>query len=886
MYQLRVLGGFALQAPSGTAAPSLPQRRAEAALAILAACGDLGCTRERLIALLWPESDEAHSRHSLRDVLTDVRRALGASAVRSEGDRLLLDPTVVEADVRVFTQALEAGCLEDAVRVYRGPLLDGFHVDGAPEFEHWLDGERARLARELLDALVGLAERAEAGGGWRSAAGWWARAVEQDPLNSHFVLRQVRALAAHGDRANAIKLADVHARRLKAELDLEPDRAVLAKIERIRRGELVTPPARPVTEKTGDQAGRRPAGIRERLHEGLEGAEHLADRVAELTVPGAPPSGASMRWPRRLAWTVLVSVVALAGIVAVRQWSARHEAVHYPRTAIAVLPFQNLSEDSAHAYFAGGLHDELLTQLTKVAALEVIGRTSVLGYQGTTKPLRQIGEELAVGSLVEGTVRIAGSRLRVTVRLVDAVTQAHLWAENYDRTLGDAFAVESDIAQRVVAAVGAALTEAEASAIANAPTQSAEAYRFYLQGLEYWRRPGEARENLEVAQQLYQRAVDLDPGFAAAHASLSLVHGDIYIDHYDPSPRRVAAQRLEAETAVRLAPDLPLAQLAMGVVDYSREDYGRALEEFKAALRGAPNDAQIWEWVGFANRRLGRWDSVLTAADRAIRLDPRNAGLLYGVKGYTLGFIRHYPEALAAFRQALALAPDFLAAHLEIGWTYVRWKGQWDTLRAALAPVPLEIAPDQHLGMLLDRRQPDSLLGALRVLRTWVSEVQAGFGTHATYAAWAHLLRGDSAAARTAFDSAVMELDSMERATPGDWRVHGARGLSLACLGKRADALREARWLEQSELYRRDKFGGTWAAEARAEILVRTGETGAALDEVERLLERPGLVTVHWLQSDPPMDPIRHDPRFQALLAKYANPEARGAGHSSRAQDP
>jgi len=239
--RLRVLGGFALQASPGTAAPSLPLIRAEAALAVLAVCGDLGCTRERLIALLWPESDEVHSRHGLRAALSAIRHALGPNAVRAEGDLLWLDSTVVESDVLSFTQALSADRREEAVRAYSGPLLDGFHVADAPEFERWVDGERARLARECLEALVALAERAAASGTWRDAAGWWARAVEQDPLNSHFVLQQVQALAAHGDRANAIKVAEAHARRLRDELDLEPDREVLAKIERIRRGEAPAP---------------------------------------------------------------------------------------------------------------------------------------------------------------------------------------------------------------------------------------------------------------------------------------------------------------------------------------------------------------------------------------------------------------------------------------------------------------------------------------------------------------------------------------------------------------------------------------------------------------------------------------------------------------------
>ena len=859
-----------MEGPSGGAAPPLPQRRAEAVLAVLAVCGDVGCTRERLLALLWPESDEARSRHGLRDALHFIRQALGAEAIRASGDLLRLDPAVVDSDVHLFTQALQAEQRAEAVKVYGGPLLDGFHVDEAGEFERWLDGERARLGRECGEALELLAETAEVAGAWKEAGRWWARAVELDPLNSHLVLQQVRAMAAIGDRANAIKLADAHGRRLRAELDLEPDRDVLAKIERIRRGELPTPRVlRAGAARTGPLEHDPPAA-------GAAAAPSEAEAApAEAASAGEPAylKGLS-RWPpwvRQLAWVLLVGLVGVVGALTIGRSLRSPRSPRYSRTMIAVLPFQNLSADSAHAYIAGGLHDELLTQLAKVSALKVIGRTSVLGYSGTSKSLRQIGEELGVGSIVEGSVQIVGDRLRVTVQLLDPVTQTHLWAENYDRTLADAFAVESDIAQRVVNAVGATLTREEVSAIAEAPTQNPEAYRFYLQGLEYWRRPGEMRENLEFAQQLYQRALDLDPGFAAAHASLSLVHADIYIDHYDPSLARLALQKREAEEAVHLAPDLPLVQLAMGVVDYSRKDYEQALEEFEAALRGAPSDAQLWEWIGYAHRRLGDWDSALAAVHQAIRLDPRNAGL-FETLGYTLQFIRRYPEALVAFRQALSLEPDFVRDRADIGWTYVMWKGQWDTLTEVLASVPLAVLPDHHLQALLREREADSLLGALRVLGTRVSGLQELYGTHATYAAWAHVLRGDSAAALAAFDSAQAELESLERVNPDDWRLRGARGLALAVLGRQDDALREARWLERSELYRRDRFGGTWAAEVRAEILARTGETRAALDEVERLLRGPGRFTVHWLKFDPMMDPLRSDPRFQALLRKYATP--------------
>ena len=855
-----------MEGPSGGAAPPLPQRRAEAVLAVLAVCGDVGCTRERLLALLWPESDEARSRHGLRDALHFIRQALGAEAIRASGDLLRLDPVVVESDVHLFTQGLQAEQRAEAVKAYGGPLLDGFHVDEAAEFERWLDGERTRLGRECGEALELLAETAEVAGAWKEAGRWWARAVELDPLNSHLVLQQVRAMAAIGDRANAIKLADAHARRLRSEMDLEPDLEVLAKIERIRRGELPTP-----------RVLRAGAARTDPLE---PGAPAVGEAAAPSEAEAAPAAAASAgepaylkgrnRWPpwvRQLAWVLLVGLVGVVGALTIGRSLRAPRTPRYPRSVIAVLPFQSLSADSAHAYIAGGLHDELLTQLAKVSALKVIGRTSVLGYSGTSKPLRQIGEELGVGSIMEGSVQIVGDRLRVTVQLLDPVTQTHLWAENYDRTVADAFAVESDIAQRVAAAVGAVLTEAEANAIAEAPTQNAEAYRFYLQGMEYWRRPGQMRSNLGFAQQLFERALALDSTFALAHAALSLVH------YYDRSPARLAAQRREAETAVRLAPSLPQAQLAMGVLDYSRGEYERALWEFTGALHGGPNDAQVWEWIGYANRRLGRWNSVLAAADSAIRLDPRNVSLLYELKGYTLGFIRRYPEAIAALRQALALAPDAALPHLEIGWTLVRWKGDWDTLFAALAAVPLEFDPEARLWALLATHQPDSVLADLRVLRTWASEDLEGIGTREIYSGWAHFLRGDSAAARAAFDSAVVKLTAMERATPDDWSLHGARGIALAYIGRRAEALREAHWIEMSDVYLHDRFVGVWAIDSRAVILLWAGEVDSAVAQYDRLVSGPGGNSARGLAYDFRLGPFRHDPRFQALLRKYATPE-------------
>jgi serine/threonine-protein kinase len=549
----------------------------------------------------------------------------------------------------------------------------------------------------------------------------------------------------------------------------------------------------------------------------------------------------------------------------------------HTRSEIAVLPFQNLSTEGAHAYFAGGLHEELLTQLAKVAALKVISRTSVMGYRETSKPLRMIATELGVGSVVEGSVQVVGGRLRVNVQLIDAATDEHLWAERYDRTLDDAFEIQSEVAQRIVAAVGAALSAAEQGSLAAVPTANAEAYRLYLQGREYWTRPGILRQDRETAQQLFERALELDPNFALAHAALSQVHGEMSWWRYDPSEARVARQREEAEAALRLAPDLPQAHFAMGQAHYvGRRDYRRALDEYEIALKGLPNDVKLLSWIAAAHRRLGNWNEVFAVVEKATQLDPRDADLVWDLCGQTYRYVRRYADAVHAYDRALAIAPDLHAAAVVRAWTYVIWHGQLDTLRAVFNRVPRDAqlsvygnVESQRAALLLLERNSEELLRMLQIARDDVFDAQGFFLPTALYAAWAHQLRDDQVAARAAFDAARVRLESSLSELPDDWRVHAARGMALAGLGRRDAALQEALWLQESVIYREDEFQGSSLREDRARILAQLGDAEGALDEIEQLLAKPSDLSVHMLRLDPRWDPIRGHPRFKALLTKY-----------------
>jgi serine/threonine-protein kinase len=588
--------------------------------------------------------------------------------------------------------------------------------------------------------------------------------------------------------------------------------------------------------------------------------------------PGGQSEGVGSRGPRRRSRFVIatisgVAVAVLALVIGLGTLS--HEAGH-PRTAIAVLPFENLSPEGSNAYFAGGLHDELLTQLCKIASLTVISRTSVRPYAETEMPLQEIAEELGVGSIVEGTVQVVDDRLRVHVQLIDAATDAHLWAETYDRTLDDAFAIQSDIAGSVVSAVGGTLAASERQAMASAPTQNHEAYQLYLQARDYQHRPSARKQELSSAEQLFERALALDPDFALAHAALSELYGAMFWLKVDPAPERAEAQLREAEIALRLEPDLPEAHFAMGFCHYVRLDWRRALEEYQIAERDMPNDAHLVERIGYVHRRMGNWDQVFEAFEKATRLDPRDADLYTDLGGISYHLVRRYEDAIRAYDRALTLAPDnHQAAHLR-AWAYTSLTGRRDTFDAVLERLPKssEWWYRGTLTRLFWERKADSLIHVVRMGQFPVNALDDRFEPAALTVAHAQLLKGDTAAAHLAFDSALVILDSVIVELPDDWRVHASRGKALAGLGRRAEAIEEAQWLRDCPKYSDDAMHGPDLAVDRAMILAAVGEKDAALDEIERQLAGPSWLGGYDLAS-PTWDALRNHPRFQTLGNKY-----------------
>src|SRR6058998_4285327 len=343
--------------------------------------------------------------------------------------------------------------------------------------------------------------------------------------------------------------------------------------------------------------------------------------------------------------------------------------------SIAVLPFENLSGDPDNAYFADGIQDDILTNLSKIGDLKVISRTSVMSYRGSgTRNARDIGKALGVATLLEGSVRRIGNRVRVNVQLINANNDEHIWAEDYDRDLTDVFAIQTDLAQKIASALQAKLSPNEKARLDNRPTQNPDAYLLFIQAHDYANRMDIFRNTTLNAEALFEQAIKLDPNFALAFADLSMVESWLYHTS-DPVPARREKARLNADEALRLQPDLPEGHLALGFsYYYGDRDYERALAEFEIAKRGLPNDAQAYMAIGAIQRRQGKWTESTANLEKAAALDPKNTSVLTNLASNYMA-LRNFEAADRTADRTIAIAPQSFAAVALKGYLAVAWRG-------------------------------------------------------------------------------------------------------------------------------------------------------------------------------------------------------------------
>jgi TolB-like protein/Flp pilus assembly protein TadD len=598
----------------------------------------------------------------------------------------------------------------------------------------------------------------------------------------------------------------------------------------------------------------------------------LSEQSSLTATSGVQLAVAPMGKRKVLVAATTIVLLAAAGVLILRRTHmGRGEARGVKR--VAVLPFENVGAPEDE-YFADGIADEIRGKLTSVPGFQVIARGSSTPYKKTAKTPNQIAEELEVGYLLTATVRWeksgGGNRVHVSPELIEVSgsgAPTSKWQHQFDAALTDVFQVQSDIASRVAQALGVALGAQEEKLLSEKPTQNLAAYDAFLKGGEVTK--GFDPSSLRQALGFYEKAVALDPGFARAWASVSMVNSGLYANS-TPSPEVSERARQAAEKAVALAPNAPQAYLALG--EYRRlvlVDMHGALEQFARGKSLAPGSASLASALGTTEESLGQWNAAVEDLQQAQRLDPRSATNFY-VMGEAFLYLRRYKEARQAFNGGLALAPRSLNLIQRRAMSFL---GEGDlagaraSLAAGLKDVDLTelvayVANYNDLVWTLTDEQRELLL------RLTPAAFDGDRGAWALCLVQAHALKGDTPSAQTYAEEARKAYEDQLRAAPNDDGRHFCLGLSLAYLGRKEEAIREGKRAVDLMPVSRDALNAPYDEHELARIYTLVGEHEKALDVLERLLKIPYYVSPGWLKIDPTFDPLRKNPRFQKLVAR------------------
>jgi len=589
----------------------------------------------------------------------------------------------------------------------------------------------------------------------------------------------------------------------------------------------------------------------------------------------------------RVRWAeVAMALLVLAAVVAAFLFVLRRP-MRSPLTvaekSIAVLPFENLSEEKANAFFADGVQDEILTDLARIADLKVISRTSVMYYRsGIARNLREIGEQLGVAHVLEGSVQRSGNRVRVNAQLVDARTDRHLWGQTYDRDLADVFAIQSEIAKTIADQLQAKLSPSEKSAIERPPTTDLAAFDVYAHAKDLLVTANAGttgKADLLQAIDLLNQAVARDPSFFEAYCRLAQAHDSLYNGGYDHTSARLALAEAAIEAASRLRPNAGETHLARARNIYQGYlDYNGALAELELARQALPNDSRVFELMGYIQRRQpGRYEESTRTLERALELDPRNVVVLGQIAAFNYPRSGRYTDAKSAWARLLAITPDDATAKASRAMVDLDWKGDTrplhqmiDAIRAT-NPAAVQSIADLWLTCALAERDATAANNALVAAGEMpiVLSVENVFPRPFLEGVIARMIN-DEAKARSAFTAARAEQEKIVQAQPNYGPALCVLGLIDAGLGRKEEALREGRRAVELLPVEKDAPHGVGMVKSLAMIAAWIGDKDLACEQLAIAIRGPSNLSYGQLKLMPLWDPLRGDPRFESIVASLA----------------
>ena len=608
-------------------------------------------------------------------------------------------------------------------------------------------------------------------------------------------------------------------------------------------------------------------------------------------IPG--PSGSSTLANYRRVWALGLAGVGIALVALTLYWfwhpwkrpveaSVTEAAVpaSIPAKSIAVLPFENFSDDKQDSSFVDGVQEEILTTLAKVADLKVISRTSVSQYKANApRNLKEIANALRVSNILEGSVQRDGRRVRVTAQLIDAQTDTHIWADHYDRELADVFAIQSELAEQIVSQLQVKLSPAEKAVIEEKPTSDLQAYDRYVKARALVASTGfnaQGGAALLEAGRLLDEAIARDPKFLAAHCELAGVHDRLYFFGIDHTPDRLALAGKVMRAALQLRPQAGETHLAMAAhLYFGYLDCDGARRELEMARALLPNEAFVFELGGYVARRQGRWDEAAQQFERALEVDPRNVHTLEQA-AFLYQDLRRYSDMAAALDRALAIVPNKLTTRMQRALLDLYWRADpkplHDALQATLTTNPDSAGQLADISILLAfcERDPIQAQSALAALPNEGCHDEAIPFPHSWCEGQVAQLRGDKESARQAFRSASDELEKIVSNQPAYGEALCALGVIDAVLGKKEKAIDEGRRAVALLPVTKDSINGALAIQYLSVIYAWTGEKKLALDQLETATRLPGLLSYGQLRLHPLWDPLRGEPRFQTIVSTLA----------------